>query len=60
MALQHAAMTLFDYELAAHLFDVPGDWHRARRMLRAGVRFGHLEHTVTDYWPSTLWRARGD
>jgi hypothetical protein len=60
MALQHAAMTLFDYELAAHLFDVPGDWHRARRMLRAGVRFGHLEHTVADYWPSTLWRARGD
>ena len=32
-------MLLFEYELAAALFGEPGDWHRARRMLRAGVRF---------------------
>jgi hypothetical protein len=55
LTLQHRAMLLFEYELSAHLFGVPGDWDRALRMLRAGVRFGHVEAIVGDYYPSTLW-----
>ena len=53
--LQHAQLRMFEYELAAHVFGEPGDWHRARRMLRAGVRFHHVEHVVVDYWPGQLW-----
>ena len=56
MALQHRAMRMFEYELSAHVFDEPGDWNRARRMLRAGVRFGMLDEVVGDYWPSVLWK----
>jgi hypothetical protein len=56
LTLQHNAMRLFEYELAAALFDEPGDWHRARRMLRAGVRFRMVDEIVCDYYPSTLWR----
>ena len=57
LALQHRAMRLFEYELAAALFDEPGDWHRARRMLRAGVRFHMVDEVVCDYYPSVLWRG---
>ena len=35
-SLQHAAMRLFEYELVAAVFGEPGDWHRVRRMMRAG------------------------
>ena len=54
-SLQHQAMRLFEYELAAAVFDEPGDWNRARRMLRAGVRFGQVDEVVVDYWPGKLW-----
>ena len=54
-AIQHAALSLFEFELSACVFDEPGDWHRARRMLRAGVRFRMIERVVGDYYPSTLW-----
>jgi glycosyltransferase involved in cell wall biosynthesis len=47
---------LFRYELAAALFGEPGDWHRARRMLRAGVRFSMVDEIVFDYYPGLLWR----
>jgi glycosyltransferase involved in cell wall biosynthesis len=57
LALQHRAMRLFEYELAAALFDEPGDWHRCRRMLRAGVRFHMVEDVVCDYYPSFLWQG---
>jgi hypothetical protein len=57
LALQHRAMRLFEWELAAALFGEPGDWHRARRMMRAGVRFSMIDQIVCDYYPSTLWRA---
>ncbi len=57
LALQHRAMRLFEYELAAALFDEPGDWHRCRRMLRAGVRFQMIDDVVCDYYPSFLWQG---
>jgi glycosyltransferase involved in cell wall biosynthesis len=57
LALQHRAMRLFEYELAAALFDEPGDWHRCRRMLRAGVRFSMVDEVVCDYFPSFLWKG---
>ena len=49
---------LFRYELAAALFGEPGDWHRARRMLRAGVRFSMVDEIVFDYYPGQLWHGR--
>jgi glycosyltransferase involved in cell wall biosynthesis len=55
-AVQHRAIArLFRYELAAALFNEPGDWHRARRMLRSGVRFSMIDEIVFDYYPSLLW-----
>jgi glycosyltransferase involved in cell wall biosynthesis len=58
-AIQHAHIgRLFRYELAAALFDEPGDWHRARRMLRAGVRFAMVDAVVCDYYPTALWGGR--
>ena len=56
-AVQHRAIArLFRYELAAALFDEPGDWHRTRRMLRTGVRFSMIDKVVFDYYPALLWR----
>ena len=49
---------LFRYELSAALFGEPGDWHRARRMLRAGVHFSMVDEIVFDYYPALLWRDR--
>jgi glycosyltransferase involved in cell wall biosynthesis len=57
LALQHRALLLFEFKLSAALFGEPGDWDRARRMLRAGVRFRMVDEVVGDYYPSTLWRA---
>jgi Glycosyl transferase family 2 len=57
-AVQHRAIArLFPYELAAALFDEPGDWHRARRMLSCGVRFSMIDDVVFDYYPALLWRG---
>lgn len=58
LALQHHALGLFEFELAAALFDEPGDWHRARRMLRAGVLFSQVDRVTCDYYPSQLWTDR--
>ena len=57
LALQHRAMRLFEFKLSAALFGEPGDWNRARRMLRAGVRFRMTNEIVCDYYPSKLWSA---
>jgi glycosyltransferase involved in cell wall biosynthesis len=55
-ALHHRTIArLFKYELAAALVAEPGDWHRARRMLRAGVQFAMLDEVVFDYFPSKAW-----
>jgi glycosyltransferase involved in cell wall biosynthesis len=58
LALQHRAMRMFDFKLTAALFREPGDWNRARRMLRAGVRFRMIDRVVCDYYPGKLWRAQ--
>jgi glycosyltransferase involved in cell wall biosynthesis len=58
-AVHHRAIArLFRYELAAALFGEPGDWHRARRMLRSGVRFSMVDEIVFDYYPGLLWGRR--
>jgi glycosyltransferase involved in cell wall biosynthesis len=58
-AIHHRTIArLFQYELAAALFNEPGDWHRARRMLRAGVRFSMIDAVVFDCYPSMWWRER--
>ena len=57
LAIQHRAMLQFEFTLAAALFDEPGDWNRARRMLRAGVRFRMIDEIVCDYYPGLLWRS---
>jgi glycosyltransferase involved in cell wall biosynthesis len=54
-ALQHRAMRLFEFKLSAALFGEPGDWNRARRMLRAGVRFRMIDDVLCDYYPGRLW-----
>ena len=56
LALQHRALLLFEFKLSAALFGEPGDWDRARRMLRAGVRFRMIDEIVCEYYPSSLWR----
>jgi hypothetical protein len=57
-ALQHRAMGLFEYELAAAIFREPGDWNRLRRMLRAGVQFAFVDEVMADYYPARLWGGR--
>jgi hypothetical protein len=57
LALQHRELRMFEYELAAATFGQPGDWHRARRMLRAGVRFSQTDRVTVDYFPRLLWNV---
>ena len=59
-AIHHAGLSAFLYDANAHLFDEPGDWQLARRMLEAGVRFEFLDRVVTTYYvdddmPSIDW-----
>lgn len=51
-ALIHAGLRFIEQELADAIFETPSDWSLIRRMLRAGVRIGHLEDVVSDYFPS--------
>jgi hypothetical protein len=51
-AIQHGGLRFFERELAAAALAIPGDWFLLERMLRAGVRFGHVEQLVFDYYPS--------
>jgi hypothetical protein len=54
-ALVHSGLRIFEREFIASELGLPGDWWRLERMLRAGVRIGHLERVTADYYPSTLW-----
>jgi glycosyltransferase involved in cell wall biosynthesis len=56
-AVVHAGLRFFERELVASDLGWSGDWFRAQRMLRAGVRIGHLEQVTCDYYPSFLWGA---
>jgi hypothetical protein len=56
LAMHHSGLRFFEYELSAAIAGEPGDWHRARRMMLAGVRFAQIDRIIVDYYPSTLWR----
>lgn len=56
-AVVHAGLRFFERELVASDLGWPGDWFRALRMLRTGVRIGHLEQVTCDYYPSLSWGA---
>lgn len=51
-ALLHGHLSLFELELADADFDIPSDWARIERMLRAGVRVAMIDDIVADYFPS--------
>lgn len=57
-ALVHSGLRFFEREHVGAELGLPGDWFRAERMLRAGVRFGHLEQVTCDYYPSYDWLGR--
>ncbi len=56
-AVVHAGLRCFERELVASDLGWSGDWFRLQRMLRAGVRMGHLDRVTCDYYPSYLWGA---
>jgi len=56
-AIVHAGLRFFEREHVAADFGLPGDWFRAERMLRAGVRIGHLDEITADYYPAKAWLA---
>jgi hypothetical protein len=55
-ALLHGGLSIFELELADAEFDVPNDWARIERMMRAGVRIGMVEEVLADYFPGGLFR----
>jgi glycosyltransferase involved in cell wall biosynthesis len=63
-AIYHAGLTMFTYDVNAHLSEEPADWNLARRMLEAGVRFEFLQRVVATYYVSGdspgigWWRER--
>ncbi|WCB94599.1 hypothetical protein DSM104299_03337 [Baekduia alba] len=59
-ALVHSGLRIFAREHVAAAMGVPGDWYRAERMLRAGVRFAHRPGPVFAYYPTFLWGGRPD
>jgi hypothetical protein len=59
LAMHHSGLRFFEYELSAAIAGEPGDWHRARRMMLAGVRFAQIDRITVDYYPSTLWQEEG-
>ena len=56
-AVVHAGLRFFEREHVAADLGLPGDWFRCERMLRAGVRIGHLEQVTCDYYPSIASRS---
>jgi hypothetical protein len=59
-ALCHTGLRFFERELFAADLGAPGDWYRAERMLRVGVRFGHLPGVTFDFYPGRAWLGSGD
>jgi hypothetical protein len=54
-AIVHSGLRFFAREHVASDLGHPGDWFRMERMLRAGVRIGHLPEVTCSYFPSSLW-----
>lgn len=57
-SIEHAHLRFFEFALTDAHFEVPADWGRTERMLRAGVQFGMVQDEVIDYFPSRSWRTR--
>jgi len=51
--IYHAGLSFIEQELGYYLFGLPNDWAMARRMLRAGARFGFVDDVVADYYPTS-------
>jgi Glycosyl transferase family 2 len=58
-SLVHAGLRFFERELIAAAYGIAGDFFRAQRMLRVGVRFAYEPEVTCDYYPSLLWRSAG-
>jgi hypothetical protein len=58
--IYHAGLSFIEQELGYYLFDLPNDWAMARRMLRAGARFGFVDDVVADYYPTSNPRGGFD
>ncbi len=57
-AMYHGGLRFFERELYAADLTLPGDWFLARRMLRAGVRFGMTDAVLADIYPSPTGATR--
>jgi glycosyltransferase involved in cell wall biosynthesis len=51
--IYHAGLSFIEQELGYHVFRLPNDWAMARRMLRAGARFGFVDEVVANYYPTS-------
>jgi hypothetical protein len=58
-ALAHSGLRFIAREHVASIYGLPGDWYRAERMVRIGVRFAYVAEPMLDYYPSSLWSAAG-
>jgi hypothetical protein len=54
-SIAHAGLRFFERELFAVAYGLPGDFFRADRMARTGVRFAHLPEVTCDYYPGQEW-----
>lgn len=64
-AVYHGALRVWERDAICRWLGEPADWHYARRMLAAGVRFHFLDQVLGTYRPDYLtsdglawWRAR--
>ena len=58
--IYHAGLSFIEQDLGYYLFGLPNDWAMARRMLRAGARFGFVDDVVADYYPTSNPRGGFD
>ena len=59
-SLVHSGLRWFARELACAVTDVPNDWERVDRMLRAGARVGMVPEITAELWPSHQWHFIAD
>jgi Glycosyl transferase family 2 len=57
-AIEHGHLRRFLPDFNAYLADEPGDWHRVRRLLAAGVRFAFLDREVATVYYSAKTAAQ--
>jgi hypothetical protein len=58
--IYHAGLSFIEQDLGYYVFGLPNDWAMARRMLRAGARFGFVDDVVADYYPTANPRGGFD